>query len=132
MSEAAVKYEEFREAWRPTQEKVDEAVRLAVEIAHPSRVFVFGSWARDEAGADSDLDLAVFLPDSVRASGAEIEDHLLELLDELPMSIDTVVALENTVKEFSSSPNSIFSKILREGKLVYEQPPEDRSTNAAA
>jgi len=121
----SVQYEAFRESWRPTQEKVDLAVKLAVEIAKPSRVFVFGSWARGAAGIDSDLDLAVFLPDAMKPIGGDIEDRLLEVLDDLPMSIDLVVAFEGTVKDFSASVNSIFCRILREGKLVYEQPSKD-------
>lgn len=54
--------EDFRQSWRPTPEKVDLAVKTAIEVANPSRVFVFGSWARGEATADSDLDLAVLVP----------------------------------------------------------------------
>jgi predicted nucleotidyltransferase len=131
----SAQYEAFRESWRPTQEKVDLAVKTAVEIANPSRVFVFGSWARGEAGIDSDLDLAVFLPDARKQAGGAIEDRLLEVLDDLPMSIDLVVAFESTVKDFSASVNSIFCRILREGKLVYEQPSkghENKGRNAAA
>jgi len=110
-------------------------VKLAVEIANPSRVYIFGSWARGEASFDSDLDLAVFLPDAMKQAGGAIEDRLLEVLDDLPMSIDLIVALESTVKDSSASVNSIFCRILREGKLVYEQPPKvhkDQSRDAAA
>jgi predicted nucleotidyltransferase len=52
------------EALSPTREKVDLAVKTAVEIAQPSRVILFGSWPRSEAKWDSDLDLAVLMPDS--------------------------------------------------------------------
>jgi predicted nucleotidyltransferase len=52
------------EALAPTQEKVDLAVKTAVEVAKPSRVILFGSWPRGEAKWDSDLDLAVLMPDS--------------------------------------------------------------------
>jgi uncharacterized protein len=129
----SAQYEAFRESWRPTQEKVDLAVKTAVEIANPSRVYIFGSWARGEAGIDSDLDLAVFLPDSMKPVGGAIEDRLLEVLDDLPMSIDLVVAFETTVKDFSASVNSIFCRILREGKLVYEQPDhKNKGRDAAA
>jgi uncharacterized protein len=125
-------YEAFQRSWSPTQEKVEEAIRLAIEIARPSRVFLFGSWPHGEATIDSDLDLAVFLPDDDAPVAGKIEDKLLESLDEIPMSIDLVMATESTVREFCGSVNSIFSLILREGKLVYEQPGRSQSGNAAA
>jgi len=125
-------YEAFQQTWRPTQEKVEEAVRLAVEIARPSRIFLFGSWPRGEAKVESDLDLAVFLDDQPLAIASELEDRLLAALDELSMSVDLVVATEETVAEFSTSVNSIFSLILREGKLVYERSDRRESADAAA
>jgi predicted nucleotidyltransferase len=63
----AEKLDDFNLSWRPTPEKVDRAVKAAIEVAHPSRVFVFGSWARGEATTSSDLGLAV-LPSSVGRS----------------------------------------------------------------
>jgi hypothetical protein len=36
------------EALAPTQDKVDLAVKTAVEVAKPSRVILFGSWAKGE------------------------------------------------------------------------------------
>jgi hypothetical protein len=50
------------ETLSPTQEKVDFAIRTAVEAVQPSRVIIFGSWARGEAKWDSDVDLAVVMP----------------------------------------------------------------------
>lgn len=125
-------YDAFQRSWSPTQEKVDEAVRRAIEIARPSRVFLFGSWPHGEATIDSDLDLAVFLTDDDAPVAGKVEDKLLESLDEIPMSIDLVMATESTVREFCGSVNSIFSLILRNGKLVYEQPGRSQSGNAAA
>jgi hypothetical protein len=60
------------EALAPTQEKVDLAVKVAIEVARPSRVILFGSWARGEAKWDSDLDLAVLMPNSAEAELAGI------------------------------------------------------------
>ena len=128
----STQYEAFRENWRPTQGKLDQAVELIVATAKPSRIFVFGSWARGEDSVDSDLDIAVFLSDSMAPVGGEIEDSLLEVLDDLPVSIDLVVALESAAKASAKSVNSIFFKIEHEGKLVYEHSPaiEGRSTAA--
>jgi predicted nucleotidyltransferase len=45
-----------------SSETIAEAVRLLVETAHPDKIILFGSQARGDAGADSDLDLLVILP----------------------------------------------------------------------
>jgi len=57
----AERVREVLEELSPTQEKVDRAVRLAVELTQPSRVILFGSWPRGDAKWDSDLDMAVLL-----------------------------------------------------------------------
>ena len=60
---------QFKLHWNlfaPTQEKVDLAVKAVVEVAHPTRVILFGSWARGLARWDVHLDLAVVFPDSAQ------------------------------------------------------------------
>jgi predicted nucleotidyltransferase len=114
------KLDELRQSWRPTPEKVDLAVKTAIEVAHPSRVFIFGSWAREEATDSSDLDLAVFFPDDRKAELGELRKDISRAVKDIRMSIDLVVASEGYAAEFISSVNSVYYKILHQGKLVYE------------
>ena len=111
------------EALTPTQEKVDLAVKTAVEIAQPSRVILFGSWARGAAKWDSDLDLAVLLPDSAESELGAIRRALRPKLDEVPMSIDLVMATEGFANRFRGEINSIYYRILQDGHVAYEQRP---------
>jgi len=111
------------EALSPTQEKVDLAVKTAVEIAQPSRVILFGSWARGEAKWDSDLDLAVLMPDSAEAELVAIRRALRRKLDEVPMSVDLVMTTEGFADRFRREINSIYYRILQDGQVVYEQRP---------
>jgi hypothetical protein len=104
----------------PTQEKVDLAVKTAIEIAAPSRVILFGSWARGEAKWDSDLDLAVLMPDSRKTEIGELRNRLLCAIGEIPMSIDLILASEGYAAEFITSINSIYYRILHEGEVVYD------------
>jgi uncharacterized protein len=108
---------------RPTQEKVDLAVETAVEIANPLRVILFGSWARGDAKWDSDLDMAVLMPDSAEPRLAEIRRALRRKLDTISMTIDLVIATEEFANRFRGEVNSIYSRILLDGQIAYEQRP---------
>jgi predicted nucleotidyltransferase len=119
--QTAEKLEDFRQSWRPTPEKVDLAVKTAIEVARPSRVFIFGSWARGEASADSDLDLAVLVPEERRDEIPELRSHISKQLEQMRMSVDLIVVTEDYFAKFRSSINSIYYKIANQGKLAYEQ-----------
>jgi predicted nucleotidyltransferase len=124
MSEAimqtAEKVRAALEALAPTQEKVDLAVSTAVEIAQPSRVILFGSWPRGEAKWDSDLDMAVLMPDSFLDRLGEVHHRIRSKLSEIPMTIDLVVTTEGTARQFLGSVNSIYHRILTQGQIAYE------------
>ena len=116
---------------RPTQEKVDLAVKTAVETTQPSRVILFGSWARGEAQWDSDLDMAVLMPDSAEPELGCIHRHLRRKLDQLPMTIDLLVTTEGCARRFRGSVNSIYHRILQDGQVVYEQQPVHAGTDSS-
>jgi predicted nucleotidyltransferase len=115
----------------PTQEKVNEAVQAAVEVANPSRVILFGSWARGEARWDSDLDMAVLIPDSDEPRLTEIRRTLRRKLDTVPMTIDLVIATEEFANRFRGEVNSIYSRILLDGQVAYEQRPLHASAGSS-
>lgn len=109
--------------YTPTQEKVDLAVRAAIEVANPSRVILFGSWARGEAKWDSDLDMAILMPDSSEPLLDQVRRELRRKLEQVPMTIDLVMMTEGIAHQFGDSINSIYYRILKEGKIAYEQLP---------
>jgi predicted nucleotidyltransferase len=119
--QSAEQLEEFRQSWRPTAEKVDFAIRTAIEIAHPSRVYVFGSWARGETRPESDLDLAILVPEQRRSEIPELRRQIGRKLETVRMSVDLVLVTEDYFSQFRSSINSLYYKIANQGKLVYEQ-----------
>jgi predicted nucleotidyltransferase len=104
----------------PTQEKIDLAVKTAIEISNPSRIFIFGSWARGEATESSDLDLAVFFSDDRKDELSKLRKEISRAMKDIQMSIDLIVASEGHAAEFISSVNSVYYKILHQGKLVYD------------
>jgi predicted nucleotidyltransferase len=115
----------------PTQEKVDLAVRTAVEVAQPSRVILFGSWARGEAKWDSDLDMAVLVPEMAESRLGEIHQSIRRKLQEIPMTIDLIVTTEGTAERFHGSINSIYHRILTQGQIAYEHRATHASTDSS-
>jgi predicted nucleotidyltransferase len=110
------------EGLAPSKEKVDLAVKAAIEVADPSRVILFGSWAKGEAKWDSDLDMAVLIRDSAESQLLEIRRALRRKLDDVPMTIDLVMATEGLANCFRGEINSIYHRILVEGRVAYERP----------
>jgi len=129
--QTAEQVEDFRESWRPTPEKVDLAVKAAIEIADPSRVFLFGSWTRGEATIDSDLDLAVFIPDERKQEIGELRIRVRKAFGQIPMSIDLIVASEGYASEFLNSVNSVYYRIFHEGVLAYDSADRQASQRLA-
>ena len=116
----AEKLYELRMSWRPTPEKVDMVVSTVIEVVRPSRVFIFGSWGRGEAGTARDLDLAVLVPEERRDEIGELRRRLDSRLEGVRMSIDLILVSEGYFAEFGASINSVYYKIANQGKLVYE------------
>ena len=95
-----------------------EIVERLVEVYHPERIYLFGSCARDEAGAHSDYDLMVVVrddaPPRLRRSGPGY-DALWGLKAAADVLVWTRSAFEARLHLRASLP----STILREGRLVY-------------
>jgi len=101
-----------------TDELLREVVRRLVEALDPTAIYLFGSQARDEAGADSDVDLMVVVPDT--------DEHPRELarrgrqsLWGLGLPFDIVVRTEADVRKWSEVPCNLIHTVRTEGREVY-------------
>ncbi len=95
-----------------------------VETADPERVILFGSRARGDAGAASDIDLVVveakpFGPG--RDRGVE-ETRLWRALAKFHVPKDILVYSLDEVERWRGSLNHVLARALREGKVLYERP----------
>ena len=104
--------------WSVTPDKVAEAVRRIVAVAHPVRVIAFGSQVRGEAGRDSDLDLLVIEEDVVDRYAEMVRLH--RALTGLILPVDILVISRRNFEEWADTPGSIYRTVRREGQVLYE------------
>ena len=104
--------------WAVTPEKIAEAVRRIVEVAHPVRVILFGSQARGDAGRDSDVDLVIVERD-VSNRYAEIV-RLMKTLRGLILPVEILVISQRDFDYWSSVPGNVYRAAKLEGKALYE------------
>lgn len=93
--------------------------RRLVSRFRPERIIVFGSQARGDATQQSDLDLLVVVPDATDIKSATRD--MYEVLDDLPIAKDIVVATLADIDRFGDLVGTILQPALREGVTIYER-----------
>lgn len=102
-----------------SDETIQHIVEVIITRLSPRRVILFGSYARAEAGPDSDLDLFIELdpPLPARGRGTQIK----RLFDPYPCPMDIVVYSPEEVAYWKQAPASLVASVLREGEVLYER-----------
>jgi predicted nucleotidyltransferase len=95
-----------------------EITRRLVETYRPERIYLFGSRARGTAGADSDYDLLVVVPDDV-SPALRRSTRAYEALWGLSTSGDILVWTHTAFSERLHLRASLPSTVEREGRLLY-------------
>ena len=101
------------------QKKIEEMVRRIVERFHPDRIILFGSYARGEAGPDSDVDLLVVMsvPGSRRKKATEIDISL----SDRQVPLDLLVVTPEQFERDREMIGTVIRPAVREGKVLYER-----------
>jgi len=90
-----------------------------VEDFHPRRIILFGSHARGDAKAESDLDL--FIEMETTASPPQRAVEISSIFGLRPWSVDLVVYTPTEVEKLRGVQGTLLSLIEAEGKTLYER-----------
>jgi len=100
-----------------------EMVQAIVREVDPEQIYLFGSHARGEARADSDVDLLVVErePFGPRHSRFQQINRLYRALSSFRIPKDILLYSRDEFAKWRNSLNHVVSCCYREGKLLYER-----------
>ena len=106
-----------------TDDLLNHMVRAIVDEVDPEQVILFGSRARGDARADSDVDLIVV---EAEPFGAQRRRHremvrLYHAVAGFPVAADLLVYSTEDVDYWRDSLNHVLARALREGTVLYER-----------
>ena len=100
-----------------------QMVDAIVREVHPQRVYLFGSRARGQGAADSDVDLLVVEDAPFGGSRTRLSEltRIRRSLSAFRLPKDILVYSAEEGARWQGSLNHIIAHCLREGKLLYER-----------
>lgn len=100
-----------------TEAIIHQAIDKLAADPRPQRIILFGSQARGDADAGSDIDLLV-IESEVPNRGAEMV-RLRRLLRPLPAAFDVLVYSQEEVAHWGRQPGTALYWALKEGKVLH-------------
>lgn len=101
------------------QEKIEEMVRRIVAQFAPDKIVLFGSYARGQTSADSDVDLLVIKP--VTGSKRAERVAIRAALRGMGVAKDIILATPEEVERSRDMVGTLIRPALREGRVLYER-----------
>ena len=95
-----------------------EAVRRLGDAYAPERIYLFGSWARGDAGPDSDYDFLIVVPDEA-APSARTSRLGYQALRGTGIAADVVVCTRAYFEARVQLQASLPGIVAREGRLLH-------------
>ena len=101
-----------------------EMVQAIVREVDPEQIYLFGSHARGEARADSDVDLLVVEREPFGPWHSRFQqiNRLYRALSSFRIPKDILLYSRDEFAKWRNSLNHVVSRCYREGKLLYERP----------
>ncbi len=94
------------------------AVERVLLVSQPLQIILFGSYARGDADAQSDIDLLI-VENAVADRGREVL-KLTRSIGYLGIGVDVLVYSEQEVARRGRVPGTLLHNALKEGKVLYD------------
>jgi len=109
---------------RDASQILSDITARIVEAVDPEAILLFGSWARGDAGADSDVDLIVVEGEPFGADRSRLRElaRVGQALRRVSVPADILLYSRQEVDRWRRSPNHPIGRALREGRVLYERP----------
>jgi len=102
----------------PTSSKaIESLVQKIVEAVHPLRIILFGSYARDKANPESDIDVLVVMPEGVHCR--RTAQLLYRQIRGVGIAFDILVATPGVLEKHKDNIGLIYRTVLQEGREIY-------------
>ncbi len=96
---------------------IESLVRKIVEAVHPLKIILFGSYARNKANPDSDIDVLVVMPEGVHCR--RTAQLLYRQIKGLGVPFDILVATPNALEKHKDNIGLIYRTVLKQGREIY-------------
>jgi len=101
----------------PNSKAIESLVQKIVEAVHPLKIILFGSYARDKANPDSDIDVLVVMPEGVHCR--RTAQLLYRQIRGLGVPFDILVTTPGALEKHKDNIGLIYRTVLQQGKEIY-------------
>lgn len=102
---------------------VEDIAATLVRELDPERIYLFGSRARGDAGAEADLDLLIVVAEPFGSGRSRLVEitRARRALSTFRVPKDILVYSTDEIERWRNSSNHIVARCIREGNLLYER-----------
>ena len=101
-----------------SEQTIQQAVGRLVEAAKPSKIILFGSYARGDATENSDLDLMVIEPEVSNKFDEMV--RLRNVMGDMDIGVDLLVYSDLEASRRSQVPGTVLYWAFKEGRVMYD------------
>jgi len=99
--------------------EIDRIKEIIINEYHPEKIILFGSYARGDHTADSDIDILVLSDREKNIPRTRRGLSVLKKLGVIHHALDIMFCTNEEFRKFQSVPQSINATILREGVIIH-------------